>query len=121
MSSLSPSKPVIDAFAQALETGPVVMLNLLKFKRGGGSKDYAAYAKGFESLLQKAGGRFIYMGRAAERLVGHEDWDAVALVEYPSRKAFADVMNSPEYAKIAPLREHGLERTVLYATDPRSR
>ena len=119
MTSFSPTKDVLDALASAPAKGPVIMLNLLKFKRGGGSKSYSGYAQAFEALLKEAGGRFVYMGRAAELIVGDETWDAVALVEYPSRQVFVDVVTSPAYAKIAALREDGLERTVLYATDPR--
>lgn len=95
------------------------MLNLLKFKRGGGSKAYAKYSNAFQQVLQRNGGRFLYLGRAAELLVGHEDWDAIALVEYPSRKVFLEITSSPEYIALAVHREEGLERTVLYATDPR--
>ena len=114
-----PSKDIIEALQKAPATGPVVMMNLLKFKRGGGSKTYGRYAEGFGILLTAAGGRFLYTGRIAERVVGQDDWDAIALVEYPSRQVFVDVMTSPDYAKIAPWREDGLEKTLLYATDPR--
>ena len=120
MTSLSPSKSVIDALEAASGSGPVVMVNLLKFKRGGGSKAYARYAEAFEVLLKRAGGRFLYTGRVAEAVVGEEAWDAIALVEYPSRRVFAEVIRSADYAAIAAFREDGLERTLLYATDPRS-
>ena len=120
MPTLELSLEQIAALAEAPKSGPVVMLNLLKFARGGGSKSYAQYAEAFERLLTKHGGRFVYRGRAAELLVGEESWDAVALVEYPSRLAFAELIGSHEYAAIAPLRKGGLERTVLYATDPRT-
>ena len=119
MPTLEPTHEQLAALAAAPASGAVVMLNLLKFARGGGSKSYAKYAEAFERLLTKHGGRFIYRGRAAELLVGDESWDAVALVEYPSRQAFAELIGSPEYSAIAPLRQGGLERTILYATDPR--
>ena len=48
-----------------------------------------------------------------------EDWDSVALVEYPSRKAFIEMVTTPEYEKAHEHRESGLERTVLLAcTEP---
>lgn len=119
MSSLSPSDQTVAALQDHPSDAPVVMLNLLKFRRGGGSKAYGRYAEAFEQVLKAHGGRFLYRGRAAERLVGEEDWDAVALVEYPSRQVFAKIVSSPEYAAMAEFREDGLERTVLYATDPR--
>ena len=48
-------------------------------------------------------------------VVGDETWDAVLLVEYPSRKVFVEMVNDPGYLKVQVDREQGLERTVLYA------
>lgn len=119
MSDLHPTDHGRAALAANPDPGPVVMLNLLKFKRGGGSRAYGRYSDAFGALLERHGGRFLYLGRAMELLVGKEDWDAVALVEYPSRQVFLQITSSPEYAVIAPYREDGLERTMLYATTPR--
>ena len=50
-----------------------------------------------------------------------EDGDAfdhVMLVEYPSRKAFIDMVSSSEYLVANQDREAGLDRAVLLATDP---
>jgi uncharacterized protein (DUF1330 family) len=120
MSDLHPTEQARAALAANPDPGLVVMLNLLKFKRGGGLRAYGRYSDAFGELLQRHGGRFLYLGRATELLVGREDWDAVALVEYPSRKVFLQVTGSPEYAVIAPYREDGLVRTMLYATTPRA-
>ena len=119
MSSISPSRDAIAALAASSDHGPVVMLNLLKFKRGGGSRAYSKYSEAFQTVLERHGGRFLYLGRGAELLVGDESWDAVALVEYPSRQVFLEVISKPEYAELAKFREDGLERTVLMATTPR--
>jgi len=69
-------------------------------------------------IVASYGGKVIYVGRAAELMVGSEEWDAVVLVQYPMRKALMDMFNSPEYQAIHHYRDEGLERTVLYATDP---
>ena len=118
MSSISPSREAIAALASSSDHGPVVMLNLLQFKRDGGSRAYSKYSEAFQAVLERHGGRFLYLGRGAEVLVGDQSWDAVALVEYPSRKVFLAVIAMPEYAAMAKLREDGLERTVLMATTP---
>ena len=120
MSNISPSPQALAALAANPDNGPVVMLNLLKFKRGGGSKAYARYSDAFKTVLESRGGRFLYLGRAAELLVGEQTWDAVALVEYPSRKVFLEVTATDEYASMHAFRVEGLERTVLYATTPRT-
>lgn len=44
-----------------------------------------------------------------------QSWDAVALVRYPSRQAFVDMVTAPEYQEVHIARERGLERTVLVA------
>ena len=118
MSSLLPSPEAVQKFMNNADKGPVVMLNLLKFKADGGEEAYGKYADGVGKIVASYGGKVIYVGRAAELMVGSEEWDAVALVQYPTRKALMDMFNSPEYQAIHHYRDEGLERTVLYATDP---
>jgi len=105
-------------FMDADPDAPFVMVNFLRFKPGGGSKDYGKYGAAFGKLIRKYGGKFIYNGRVAKRFVGDGEWHAVALVQYPSRKAFYDLTTCEEYMKIHPFREDGLEKTLVYATVP---
>jgi uncharacterized protein (DUF1330 family) len=104
--------------AKNQDAGPVVMLNLLKFKAEGGLDSYSRYTKEAGKFVEKIGGKVLYLGKAKELLFGEETWDVVMLVQYPSRKAFLQMANDPEYLKIHRFREEGLERAVLYATDP---
>jgi len=106
------------AFTARAQEGPVIMLNLLKFKPRGGEEMYARYAEAVLPFLQKCGARVIYMGRTAERLLGRDAWDSLILVEYPTRQAFIGMISSPDYQAIQHLRDESLERSVLYATDP---
>ena len=98
--------------------GPVVMVNLLKFKGAEGRASYARYTKEAGKFVEEVGGRVIYLGKTGELLNGSEQWDMVMLIQYPSRKSFLHMANNPEYLKAHKLREDGLERAVLYATDP---
>ena len=78
-----------DAFRQRTdEEGPVVMLNLLRFRPDGGQQRYAEYADAVAPCLEKVGGRIVFAGQPAAPLLGDEGWDLVAVVEYPSRQAF---------------------------------
>jgi len=97
--------------------GPVVMLNLLKFKTEGGAASYARYAEEVDRFLKDVGGIITYMGKMKELLIGHETWDAVILVQYPSRKAYLRMVNDPDYLEIHKYREAAIDRSVLYATD----
>lgn len=118
--TLIPATEALAALAANPDDGPVVMLNLLKFKRDDGWRNYSEYSTAFQTLLQQQGGRLVYVGQATEPLISADDWDMVALVEYPSRQVFLQLTSSPAYRAIAPLREQGLERTLLYATTPRT-
>lgn len=115
---IRPEDEVRDRFLENDDGGPFVMVNFLKFKPGGGSKEYGKYGAAFAKLIVERGGRFLYNGRVAQKFVGDEDWHAVALVEYPSRKVFHELTTSPEYMEIHPHREDGLEKTLVYATTP---
>ena len=115
---IRPDDEARDRFLENDDGGPFVMVNFLKFKSGGGSKEYGKYGSAFAKLIVERGGRFLYNGRVAQKFVGDEDWHAVALVEYPSRKVFLELTTSPEYMEIHPHREDGLEKTLVYATTP---
>jgi uncharacterized protein (DUF1330 family) len=108
------------------QDSPIVMLNLLKFRdraqegEGSGQEAYGRYGAGVAPLLQKAGGRLVWAGRADHSLIGEtgEHWDMVALVEYPSRRAFVEMATSAAYQEVNRDRVSGLERMVLVACTP---
>jgi uncharacterized protein (DUF1330 family) len=123
VSDITPNAEQFKALAAsaANDAGPVVMLNLLKFKGGGGAGEYGRYGETAKSMVERLGGRVLYVGRCDQVLIGDEaanDWDAIAVVEYPSRQAFIDMVSKPEYREAHGHREGGLARTVLIATAP---
>lgn len=120
MADISPTREALVALAKSPEQGPVVMLNLLKFKANGGAETYQRYAEAVAPILERIGAKVLYQGRAAEMLVGSEEWDAILIVRYPSRQAFLQMVSSPDYQAAHHNREEALERAVLYATDPRN-
>ena len=71
-------------------------------------------------MLAERGGRVVWQGRADQTLIGDpaEDWDTVALVEYPSRRSFIEMVSNPDYMKAHAHREAGLERTIVIACTP---
>lgn len=103
--------------ARAGEDGPVVMLNLLAFRPEGGNERYMEYGAAVAPLLEKAGGSIVFAGAASPALIGTDSWDLVALVEYPSRQAFLDMIASPEYREIAHLRTEALAKGELHPLD----
>jgi uncharacterized protein (DUF1330 family) len=114
----APNQEGFAAFSARSEDGmPVVMLNLLAFESEGGEERYAEYGAAVAPLLEKVGGRIVFAGRPAPALLGEDSWDLVALVEYPSRQAFLDMVGSEEYRAIAHLRTEALTRGELHPMD----
>ncbi len=115
-----PNEEGFAAFAQRAQQdgdGPVTMLNLLAFAPDGGQERYAEYGAAVAPLLERAGGRVVYAGQAVPPLLGDDRWDLVALVEYPTRQAFLDMVSSPEYLAIAHLRSEALAKGELHPLD----
>ena len=123
MSSIRPNPEQFRQLGQSAEKGPVVMLNLLKFKRvvkgetGSGEDAYRRYGDTAVAMIEERGGHVLWQGRSDQILIGDpaEDWDTVALVEYPSRQSFIEMVSNPDYMKVHEFREAGLERTIVIA------
>jgi uncharacterized protein (DUF1330 family) len=73
-------------------------------------------------MVEKQGGKVLWLGKVDQTLIGPVDdtWDAVALVQYPSRKAFIEMTSTKEYDSAHEHRESGLERTRLFACTSRA-
>jgi uncharacterized protein (DUF1330 family) len=95
---------------------PVTMLNLLRFDPNGGRERYDQYLRIVGPLLDRCGAEVIYVGEGLAPLSAEQGqaWDAVVLVRYPSRQAFASLAADPDYAsKAGPAREGALIEAVL--------
>lgn len=100
--------------------GPVVMLNLLRYRPDGGQAQYAEYVEHFRRTAAPFGAEVIYAGEGSTTLVAEvgQDWDAVLLVRYPTRQAFSDMVRDPAYSTGTHLRTGALVEAVLQATIP---
>lgn len=121
--AITPTEGQFRAFAHHDRGGEVVMINLLRFARGGGggAKAYGRYGEAAVKMVESRGGKVVWMGRPEHVLIGDPDedaWDLAVLVSYPSRQAFIDMVSSAEYGEAHTHREAGLERTVLLACEP---
>ena len=114
INAMGPTPEQLQEFL-ALPDGPIVMVNLLKFKPDGGADEYAKYAQKVRPILKNIGARFIFSGSARVCLIGTGDWDMVALVEYPDRMALIEMSRSEEYQAIHHHRAAGLAGQINYA------
>jgi uncharacterized protein (DUF1330 family) len=117
MSGIKNNKDQFKMLAGSPNQEPFVMLNLLKFKAEDGRDMYFRYVKESAPYVEGVGAKVTYLGKPKELLNGTESWDLLMLVQYPSRKAFLEMANNPDYLKAHKWREEGVERAVLYATD----
>lgn len=115
--AIDPSGPALSKFFSDPDPGPVVMLNLLRFVDGG-EAHYAAYSAAVRPLLAKVGGEVLYAGRGSSALVAEagQAWDAVVIVRYPNRAAFARMVMDPEYRAVVHHRTAALRESVLQPT-----
>jgi len=111
--------------------GPIVMVNLLKFRDKArypdgrdaelsGREAYHRYGVEVTKMLEALGGRVLFVGDVRSLSLGHVEslWDEVALAEYPSREAFLRMLTSREMRDIAVHREAGLEGQLNIETTP---
>ncbi|MCB9588229.1 MAG: DUF1330 domain-containing protein [Polyangiaceae bacterium] len=101
-------------FVQRGLQGPVVMLNLLKYRQVAdysahpelapstpvsGEAAYGVYMEHTLPLLQRSGGSILFWGRGAPFLIGptEEAWDAMLLVKQASVESFLAFASDPAY------------------------
>ena len=107
------------AMAARPADAPVVMINLLQFKKPGGLEHYLQYVQEVTPHLERVGATLRYGGTAPAVIIGDGErpwWDAILIVEYPTPGAFVEMVTSPEYAKVHEHRAAALERGDLIAT-----
>lgn len=115
---IEPTADQLRALAQADPDHPVVMLNLLRFRPGGGADSYRRYGESVVPILTAIGARVVWQGTAEQVVIGDPDgdlWHQVLLVEYPSPQAFLDMVRSADYQAVAHLRSEGLADSRLVA------
>lgn len=131
MGCVEPGPERMQAFLGAgQDDAPIVMINLLRYR------DRAAYPEGFEAepctgreayqrygavaaqRIASVGGRVLWMGSVRSSVIAPEgeEWDDAILVEYPSRKAFLEMVSQPEYRAVAAHRTAALADSRLIAT-----
>lgn len=115
--AIDPSRESFERFMTAGGEGPLVMLNLLRFADRSG---YEAYLRAAAPFIAKVGGEVVYAGIGGDALIAEagQAWDAVLLVRYPSREAFAAMVADRDYREVTKLRTQSHVEAVLQPTTP---
>lgn len=130
MKTVNPSEEAIARFRQDADVRqPIIMVNLLCYRaradygngddRGlSGREAYQRYTRGVLPLLWETGGRLLWMGHVRSSFIAPdaEQWDEVALVWYPSRQAFLDMVTSDAYQPVMAHRTAALDDSRLIET-----
>ena len=122
----------LSAILEPGPAGPIVMVNLLKFKEHAAYDDnrpctlsgrdaYTIYGQAVVPMIMAVGGRLIFASDVNFLMLGQVDplWDQIALAEYPNRAALVRMATSPEYQEIAVHRAAGLAGQLNIETLPR--
>ena len=126
--SIDPTADQVRALRDTGRDGPVVMLNLLKFRDMAayddgevisGADAYARYQHAFTVTVGAISqAEVLFDGPAEQVFIGlagslEADWDKVLMVRYPTRGHFLAMMADPGYRLALRHRYAGLARTVL--------
>lgn len=138
VNQVNPSPERMQEFFGGAEDGPFVMVNLLKFKDKAeyasdyagsentdvsGAEAYARYGAAVAKCLADVGATPRYSGPVTGLMLGEveENWDMVALAEYPSLEAMRTMIMSSEYQAISVHRTAGLAGQLNIKTKSVSR
>lgn len=125
-----PSDDQVAAYAAPIGTdadGPVVMLNLNKYRDVGvyedgrdaggrtGREVYLDYGIVAQQGLAAVGAKILWATEMAAPLIGcdHDTYDEVLAIWYPSRAAFIELTQFPGYQEALAHRDAALERSAL--------
>jgi uncharacterized protein (DUF1330 family) len=125
MGTVNPTGSQIKELMESADDKPFVMVNLLKFREKTetgetGREAYDRYGRNTLPILAEIGARVLWFGSVDQVFIGaeHDRWDQVLLVQYPSRKAFLNMISRPDYTKVHHDREMALENSALLASTP---
>jgi hypothetical protein len=110
------------------DDGPVWMVNLMRYR------EQAVYADGRPSDLsgreaddryapfgpfRTVGAELVFLSDVASQLVGDDqEWDRIAVVRYPTRRAFLEMQELPDYVDLHAHKDAGMASTFVITCLP---
>lgn len=121
-----PTQQQIEQFLAGPLDEPVVMLNMLTFKKQAdashagqsGKEAVMQYSRAMRSFVESRGGTFVLAANIDSQVIGEggEHFQFVGIMRYPSRAAYLELAGDPKIAEtIGKHREAGLESQWLFA------
>ena len=105
---IDPTKETFARFREMQRSGPIHMLNLLRFREIAayddgtaisGAEAYQSYVRESGPIFTRLGGHQVWVGKPELTLIGPTEdcWDLAFIAEYPSVDAFVSMLRDPEY------------------------
>ena len=126
---ISPTQAQLRLLQEKGPEGPIVMVNLLKYRERAayeagrpeakenltGREAYQRYGAAAFKFVHALGGGIAWMGPQALVFIGgaEQEWDDIVCVRYPSRAKFLEMVSNTDYLAATYHRDAGLERTAL--------
>lgn len=133
-SYLHPGPDNMAAFMALPDDTPINMVNFLRYrdlaeypdghehagKGWSGRRAYEEYGRAIAVPFTKVGAKVIWRGAFQATTIGAADevWDDLLVVEYPSAKAFLQMIGDPEYQAGGINRTAALADSRLFRTSP---
>ncbi len=125
-----PDQAQFEAYAASFangDDGPVVMLNLNKFRDEAAYDDgrdatglsgrnaYLRYGMVAKEAIEALGGKILWAADTRMPIIGcdHEDYDEVVAVWYPTRSSFLHLTDHPGYTEALAHRDAALVRAAV--------
>ena len=115
-----PKKESLIKFLKSDHSGPVDMVNVLRFKPNKRS-EYEKYAGAIAGFMKDFGMEVIYSGDVFSTILGGDEFfHHVIIMRYPSKEKFLEFSSSKKWKVIEHHRTEGLESQWLLATKENS-
>ncbi len=132
MPAFQPTADQFRAFRDDPYDGPVAQVNLLKFRvkaeyaasdpesgeEISGEAAYQRYSEAFTIVAAEVGGTTTLLASVERFFIGGGNWDGVLVNHFPTRQAFIQTLNHPDYKDMSRHRDAGLLCQELIVTRP---
>jgi uncharacterized protein (DUF1330 family) len=126
---VDPTKESFGRFKDLPTDQPIHMLNLVKLRaeaaypdgrRATGIEAYRAYARESGPIFARLGGIQVWIGRPKLTLIGPEEetWDIAFVAQYPSGRAFIEMVRDPIYREAVKHRQAAVADSRLIRLAP---
>jgi uncharacterized protein (DUF1330 family) len=126
---IDPTKESFGRFKDLPTDRPIHMLNLVRLRAdaaypdgraASGLEAYRAYARDSGPVFVRLGGKQVWIGRPELTLIGpqSEHWDIAFIAQYPSGRAFIEMIRDPVYREAVKHRQAAVADSRLIRLAP---